>query len=127
MSRDLQPSISLPSFKTVAQVASSIDWDLRQNTIGDEGATALGEALKNNTVLQTLNLKANTISAEGEKSIESELERRAKIRSQLKAIAEKEKVLNEDIQEASCDALLAEEDSLSNDTSESKGGACLIL
>ena len=39
--------------------------DFSFQKIGDEGATALGEALQHNTTLRELNLEGNTIGAEG--------------------------------------------------------------
>jgi hypothetical protein len=43
--------------------------DLRANKIGAEGAKSIGEALKTNSCLTSLNLKGNNISAEGTKYI----------------------------------------------------------
>ena len=48
---------------------SLTELDLRSNSIGDDGAKAIAEALKVNTVLTTLNLDRNSIGDDGAKAI----------------------------------------------------------
>ena len=47
------------------KIVNQTSLDLYDNNIGDEGATALAEALKENTTLTTLNLASNKIGDEG--------------------------------------------------------------
>ena len=43
--------------------------NLRRNNIGDEGATAIGEALRGNGVLKSINLEYNNWGDEGKGAI----------------------------------------------------------
>ena len=52
-------------FSTATIPANCTELSLRSNKIGDDGATALAEVLKNNTALATLNLHGNKIGDDG--------------------------------------------------------------
>jgi hypothetical protein len=57
-----------------------VNIDLSGNTIGDEGASALADALKVNTSATSINLDDNTIAADNVASVKELLDRNARFR-----------------------------------------------
>lgn len=57
--------------------------DLRYNSVGAEGADALAEALKVNTSLQTLDLRFNPVGRDGERALKAAVDNRSGFKLQL--------------------------------------------